>query len=125
MSCNIDAWKTKKIEDLNIPMSAFYQHERKDYHPSQPIVINFETMEVVIKHCGQGTMKGILKDGILNVSEFSGITSDGSNIFYKILKEALKESTGILQVRTTWEGDFDCIELNSINGVVTEKTIEI
>lgn len=125
MSCNITSWKNKKIENLKIPIGEFYKHERKDFHPSQPRIINFETMEVVVDKCGQGTMKGVLKDSVLHVTEFSSITSDGSNIFYEILKNALRESTGFLQIRTTWEGDFDVYELISNNGIITEKKIEL
>lgn len=125
MSCNINTWKNKKIENLKIPIGEFYKHERKDFHPSQPTVTNFETMEVTIKNCGQGKMIGILKDGILQVTDFSGIESDGSNIFYNILKEALKKSTGFLQIRTIWEGDSEVYELISNNGIITENKIEI
>jgi len=125
MSCNIEIWKTKKLDNLKIPIAAFYRHSRKDFHPSQPSIVNAATMEVSIVNCGQGVMRGILIDGILSVTEFSGITDDGSGIFYSILRDALLESTGTLELRTVWEGQSDISELICVDGVVTENQIEI
>lgn len=104
MSYNIDTWKTKKLENLTVPLKAFFKHERTDWHPKQPVITNAETNEVTLE-CGcEQEIKGILKEGSLLVTEMD-MTGEGSGTFYSwILEPALKESMGTLEAVLIWEG---------------------
>lgn len=123
MSCNIDNWKTVKIENLVVPVKAFYKHSRKDWHPSQPKITNVDTMEVVFE-CGDPTIHGILKDGMLTITKLN-ISGEGSGIFNDwIFKEALKESAGSLKAVLIYESG-EVYEFNSIDGIITETTVNL
>ncbi len=125
MSYNIDTWKTKKIENLNIPLNAFFKHERTDWHPEQPTVIDAETMEVEME-CGcEQLVKGFLKNGVINVTEFK-MYGEGSGTFKSwILDEALKESTGELEAVLVWEGGDSITRLKVMNGELSEIEVEL
>lgn len=125
MSYDIDTWKTKRLENLQIPLSAFYKHERTDWHPSKPTVIDPLTMAVKIECACEQSITGILKDGILTVTEFD-MTGEGSGTFWEwILKPALEESTGILEAVRVWEGGDYIDRLAVSNGKIKEKKIDL
>mgnify|MGYP001581279578 CR=1 FL=1 len=68
MSYNIDTWKTKRLENLVIPMGAFFIHERKDWHPK--VETDTETNETILK-CGCGQeITGTIIDAYFYVSGF-------------------------------------------------------
>ena len=48
MSYNITDWKVKKLENLQIPIKAFFKHERKDKRPG----ITMELDGVINLECG-------------------------------------------------------------------------
>jgi hypothetical protein len=124
MSTNIITWKTKKLENLVIPLSAFFIHPRKDWHPEQPIIRDVTTMEVLLK-CGCGQMiKGRLIEGQLHVSSFK-MEGEGSGGFKDwILDEALKQSTGELQVAIVWESG-EVTNLTVKDGVLEENQVDL
>jgi hypothetical protein len=123
MSCNIENWKTKELKNLSIPLKAFFEHKRTDWHPEQPRVVNFETMEIEMDCC-EGIVKGILKDGILHVTKLE-MSGEGSGTFKSwILDEALKQSTGELEAVLVWEGG-EVSRLKVKDGVIEEKDIEL
>lgn len=120
MGYNIDTWKTKKLENLTIPLKAFYEHPRKDWHPSQPQIKNIETMEVKL-HCGEQSITGILKDNNIHVTKIK-ITGEGSGTFKGwILDNALKQSKGELEAVLVWESG-DSIETFKVKDGVIEST---
>lgn len=124
MSCNIDSWKTKKLESLVIPIRALYPDNQKNWHPKQPKVLDVFTLVVAIDcGCGQ-TIKGVIKDGGLRVTGLS-MDGEGSGGFYDyILKPALAQSTGKLEAILTWEtGEIYRLQVGG--GVVVEKPIEL
>ena len=58
MSYNIDTWKTKKLENLNIPISAFYKHQRDDWHPNKNMLdIDTKEIELEAMQCHQNSCK--------------------------------------------------------------------
>ena len=124
MSYDIDTWKTKKLENLNVQISAFYKHERDDWHPQQLTVIDAKKMEVELE-CGcEQLIKGTLKDGILNITKFE-MYGEGSGTFKSwILDEALKESTGELEAVLVWEGGDSITRLNVKDGEISELEVE-
>lgn len=124
MSYNIDTWKTKKLENLTVPLEAFYRHPREDWHPNPPIINNIETKEVLLE-CGCGQeIRGALKDGMLTVTEFN-MSGEGSGTFYNwILEPALKESKGVLEAVLVWEGGDSISRLKVKDGAVESEEIE-
>lgn len=125
MSYNIDTFKIKKLENLIIPLSAFYQHERKDWHPKQPKIINDETMEVELQ-CGcEQSIKGILKDGNIHVTKLH-MYGEGSGTFMSwIFNPALQQSTGQLEAVCVWEGGDSVTRLIVKDGKVKEENVEL
>ena len=125
MSYNIDTWKTKKIEGLVIPIKALFIHERKEWHPQQPKIVNVETNEVFIECGGGQEIYGILKDGNLHVTEFK-MNGEGSGTFMNlILEPALKQSSGELEAVLVWEGGDSITHLSVSNGVLKSEIIEL
>lgn len=125
MSYDISTWKTKKLENLTVPLKAFYKHPRTDWHPRQPVITNAETNEVTLE-CGcEQKIKGILKDGILTITEFD-MSGEGSGTFYGwILESALEESKGTLEAVLIWEGGDTVQRLTAKDGQVTTRDIEL
>ncbi len=124
MSYNIDTWKTKKLENLNIPISAFYKHQRDDWHPNKNM-LDIDTKEIELE-CGCGQIiKGTLNNDILIVSEFK-MHGEGSGTFKRlILDEALKESTGELEAVLVWEGGDSITRLIVKDGEISELEVEL
>lgn len=123
MSCNINNWNTKKLENLQIPVKAFYKHKRTDWHPRLR-VISEGNMEVELE-CGcEQLIKGILKDEAIHVTEIN-MYGEGSGTFKSwILDEALKESTGELEAVLIWETG-EIYRLKVKEGVIEETEIEL
>lgn len=123
MSYNIDTWKTKKLENLTIPLEAFFRHERKDWHPK---VMRAPESDSAWLDCGcEQEIKGILKDGVLSVTEFN-MAGEGSGTFYAwILEPALKESKGTLEAVLVWEGGDSINRLTVKDGVVESKEVDL
>jgi hypothetical protein len=124
MGYNIDNWKTKKLDNLTVPLAAFYRHERKDWHPKA--VIRTPESDAVSLECGCGQqIVGTLNDGILTVTDFE-MTGEGSGTFYHwILEPALKESKGTLEAVLVWEGGDSINKLKVKDGKVTSEEIEL
>lgn len=125
MSYNISSWKTKKMENLVIPVDSFYKHKRTDWHPGHPVIINSETMEVEME-CGiEQSIKGILKDGMIHVTELE-MDGEGSGTFRSfILDGALKESKGEMEAVLIWEGGDSITKLTVKDGVLEEIKIDL
>ncbi len=125
MSYNIDTWKTKKLENLQVPLKAFYEHERTDWHPSQPEILDADTMRVELE-CGcEQAIRGVLKDGVLCIDEFE-MYGEGSGSFRNyVLDNALKQSTGELEAALVWEGGDSITKLVVKDGELTETEIEL
>ena len=125
MSYNIDTWKTKKLESLVIPLKSLFIHDRTDWHPSQPEIINAETNEVSIK-CGCGQeIKAILKDGNLHITEFEIYGEGSETLMNWILEPALKQSTGKLEAVLVWEGGDSITRLSVNNGELKSENVEL
>lgn len=124
MSYNIDTWKTKKLENLVIPLKAFYEHEREDWHPSQPKITNADGDVELECGCDQ-LIKGKLKDGMLTVTEFE-MYGEGSGTFKSwILDEALKQSKGELEAVLVWEGGDSITRLKVKDGMLEEYNVDL
>jgi hypothetical protein len=125
MSYNIDTWKTKKLENLFIPIKALYDGVNENWKPDQPKILNAETMEVEIYGgCGQ-TIKGILKDGMLSVTKINMGGEGSGRYMYEIINPALKQSTGELEAVCVWEGGDSITRLTVKDGEVNEEGIDL
>jgi len=122
MSCNIISWKTKKIENLQIPFKSFFIHKRIDWHPESHISKDLKTIYL---DCGCGqTVKGYIKDEFFIVQDID-MCGEGSGTFMDfIFVDALKNSTGKLEAVTIWEDD-SIIRINVDNGCYKEEEIDL
>lgn len=137
MSCNITCWKTNKIENLVIPIKAFYPDVmREDWRLDEP-EIDPKTGEITI-WIGEGFVKGKPFPVLMN-NETPGLVSlktkaivvdeiyiegEGSGTYFtEFVQYILQNSRGRLNARLVWEGG-ESIELLTVeNGIL--KTIEI
>jgi hypothetical protein len=126
MSYNIDNWKTKKLENLTIPLKAFFDSVRTDWHPNQPVIVNTETMEIEMEGgCEQLIIKGNLKDEIIYIAELK-LYGEGSGSFKSfILDEVLKQSKGELEAILIWESGDSITRLKVKDGVIEETNVEL
>lgn len=123
MSYNILKWKTKKIENFQIPLSAFYESERIDWHPSETIIEPDGDRIMLECGCGQ-EIKGILKDGVLAIDEID-MSGEGSGSFmHYVMDHAFKQSTGELEATAVWE-DGEVTHYIIKDGVTTEENVDL
>lgn len=122
MGYNIDNWKTKKLNNLTIPLEAFFRHPRTDWHPKQSLR---GTQDLTLE-CGCGQeIKGTLNGENIVVTEFD-MHGEGSGTFYHmILEPAFKESKGELEAVLVWEGGDTIQKLRVKNGAVITTNIEL
>ena len=119
MSYNVVSCKVKALKDLVIPIKGFYQNPSKNYQPDSVDLLDPVTNEVVVL-MGESEIKGFLNNGNLRVTKLD-VRDTGSGTFLEhCLKPALKQSTGKLVVKLTWEGDGEVNVITADNGVVTD-----
>lgn len=124
MSYNISRFHVKRLVNLRIPMSAFYIHERSDWHPSPHLKDVRECADVTLD-CGEVEIKGDIHDGFLFVESME-LSGEGSGTFMNwIMLPALKESTGELAATCIYEDGDSIIKLLVENGQVDEIEIDI
>jgi hypothetical protein len=126
MSYNISKCTIKRLENLVIPLEAFFRHERADWHPTHGTIPDFDNPLEIVLECGcEQTIAGKLEDGKLRVKEMH-LSGEGSGTFYSwILAPALKESSGILEAVLVWEGGDSISRLKVENGNVEDEEIEL
>lgn len=123
MSYNIDHWKTKKLENLKLPLSALFTHERKDWHPKVTQLAG--TKNVVIEGGCQQELVGTLDGDTLTITGFN-MTGKGSGTFYAwILEPALKQSKGVLEAVLIWEGGDSINRIIVKDGEVKSEPVEL
>ena len=123
MSYNIDTWKLKKLEDLIIPISAFFKHERKDWHPEIKYDGNFVVFYSIMESEIEGTLTESTDAVIVSKIKISG---EGSGTLMDwIIEPALKESSGYLEAVCIWEGGDSITRLKVENGVVVDEKIDL
>lgn len=124
MSYNVDKWKTKKLDQLRIPWSSFFKHERKDWHPKFEDVddgtLDITNFEFTL------TGRRLGDDGdIFEVDEID-IHGEGSGTFINwILEPALEDSTGELIAVRIWEGGDSVDRLTVKDGELSSEEVEL
>lgn len=124
MSYNIDTWKTKELDGFAIPLSAFYESHRVDWHPERA---NHDDGTVTLcGGCGTCDISGRLgDDGFLEVSDID-ICGEGSGAYTNIVLEpAFMKSRGKLVAKQVWEGGDSITSLLVENGAVTWEGVEL
>jgi len=125
MSYNLTSFKVKKLENFILPIKALYASSNKNSLPKPPQVSDIEKNEVIITGgCGQ-TIKGILKDGLLYVTELKLGGECSGTYMNEIIEPAFKESKGILEAVCIWEGGDSVNSLSVINGEWVENDIDL
>lgn len=120
MSYNIDTFKVKKLENLIIPFDSFFKC-REDWHPERT---NNDDGSVTLDSM-ESEIKGMLKDGLFEVTEIRCTGEGSGTTMNDIIEPALKDGKGTLIVSCVWEGG-DCInKLTAIDGKVSWEDIEI
>lgn len=122
MSYNIDTFKIKKLENLEIPLSAFFEHERSDWHPEK----EFDENGKLTLNCGcEQEINGYVDNNILKV-ESMDMYGEGSGTFVNwILEPALKKSKGVLEASCVWEGGDSINKLIVHDGILKWEDIDI
>jgi len=121
MSYNIDKWKTKKINNLRIPIQSFFTNSRKDWHPNK----EYDENGLLTLTMFESEIKGKVIDGILEISSIN-IEGEGSGTSIDwIIEPALKDSTGELIASCIWEGGDSINKLIVKDGVVKWEDIEL
>lgn len=118
MSYNIDSWKTRKIENLVIPVSALM---------TEGIRITIEAVNhVTVRGDAEGfSIKGILKpDSLIEVNYVSNYGEFSGN-FMEVVEEILRKSTGTLEAVLIWEGGDSVEKLTVVDGNITRKEIDL
>lgn len=119
MGTNIMSWKTKRLENLRIPVSALFEHEREDWHPEWITRDGTTTFTVM-----ESTIAGTVQGGVLEVEEID-ICGEGSGTALAwILEPALRKSTGHLLAVCVWE-DGEIAEITAADGAVTSETVDL
>lgn len=122
MSYNISNWKTKKLENLVIPVEALFNGSK--FAPTPPPMFDARTgkpLDEVTFHFYEGEITGKVIDGKIHVSKIY-ITS--SHDMHDVVKPALKQSTGELEANLTWEDGDAFSKLIVKDGVVLEEDVD-
>ena len=123
MPYNVTNWKTKKLENLKVPIDAFYQHPRTDWHPKR---INHDDGTVELRMGEMTWVKGDLgEDGTLSVKEISAQYEFSGTSLDWVIEPALNSSTGHLVAARVWEGGDYIDKLTATNGEVVAEEIEL
>lgn len=121
MSYNIDTFKVKKLENLIIPVSALYKHERSDWHPNKEI---HQDMSVTFTNM-ESEITGVIIDDDLHVSSINCEGEGSGCVVNYMLEPALNDSSGILIASCVWEGGDSINQLIVKDGVVEWVDIDI
>lgn len=123
MSYNIDTWKTKRIENLIMSISALYENAWK---PMKPFVEDAKTGEVRIVGLGEGgEIRGSLNGQTLAITAIGTYGESSGNCLHEILIPALQQSTGYLEAVLVWEGGDSITRFTVDNGIVKNEPIDL
>lgn len=105
MAYNIDTWKTKKLESLQINISEFTKNSDKNYHPDVKYTPIDSQLEVVISFI-DSEIKGVMAGNVVWITGIN-IRGEGSGTFmHEVFEPAFEPGycTGELEAVLIWEG---------------------
>lgn len=122
MSYNVTSWKVKKMDRLSIPLSAFFTHQRKDWHPGR---VENEDGSLTLEGLEGCFVRGVVDGASIKVKEIE-CCGEGSGTFFSwILEPALKSSSGVLEATLVWEGGDTITRLLVRDGTLTNDDLDI
>ncbi len=133
MSYNISQWKTKKIENLHIPLEALYDVSddlaSRGWQLEKPTVdiLSRKEPKIRIEVAEDGEISGTydIASKLITV-EYIRIRGEASGTFFEdIVLPALKESTGVLEAVLIWEHGDSIEQVTVRDGVVERREIEL
>lgn len=128
MSYNISTFKLKELNNLLIPLKAFYKSARRGGNPESR---KNDDGSITLSGCEGEGITGIMHGSYVMEDIFLKVTAidihgEGSGYFMReILEPALKESRGKLTASCVWEGGDSINKLIVEDGKVIWENIEI
>jgi hypothetical protein len=125
MAYNCDTFKVKRLENLLIPINAFYNinYHNLSWLPEPPVILDIETDEIEIDYSNQ-TVTGFRQGDNILVKKLE-MEGEGSGTVMGYFEETLKQSTGYLEAVRVWEGGDTIDRLVVDNGVVTTSEVDL
>ena len=133
MSYNISTWKTKRLENLVIPLDALYNIsedlKRRGWMPEPPCFTFRKNDTTLVKIHGLG--EGYLSGEIAHLRNMFWVTEitvygEGSGTFFsEIFIPALTKSMGMLEAVLIWEGGDTISRLVVEDGQIIESDVEL
>jgi len=117
MSYNISSWKTKRLEQLVIPLKSLSEN-------AELTIKGEETIITVPLSEGRGVV-GILADKNLLVREINLYGEFSGSDYRYVLLPALRESMGFLEAVLIWERSDSITRLTVKDGEVVEENVEL
>lgn len=116
MAYNVTTWKTKELENLQIPVASLYKHENPD-REDEGVTSVFSW--------GEASITGVVEGDCLKVTDVD-ISGEGSGHALRLIFEpALADSRGRLVATRIWEGGDSIDRLTVVDGVVTTESVEV
>jgi len=122
MPYNIDTWRTKELENLQVPLSAFFKSDKKDWWPVRKWS---DEKALTLIFCGAAEILGDVVDGIFHIVEIEFCGEGSGTSMWEVFEPALKESTGKLIASLVWEGGDSINKIIVRDGQVEWEDIEI
>ena len=130
MSYNISTWKTKKIDNLGIPLAAIRycgDSAKKGYSVEMTLEAHDDGLHVTA-HIGEcGEISGYLEPATLAILvDKIALYGEGSNTdFYELLLPALRQSQGHLSAFLVWAEGDSITKLEVQDGIVNHGQYEL
>jgi hypothetical protein len=119
---NIDTWKTKKLDNLQIPIEWFYNHKRKDYHARRPSLN--EDGSFFIDLIDNSNLTGFIENETIFVTKINFAGEGSGTLYGAVLFPALEHSKGYLEAVLHWEGgEIERIIVN--DGKIKHENIDL
>ena len=118
MPYNITTWKTKRVENLKMPLD---------------VLLKMPCIEVPLRYGGRveanGPSEGFLLEGqlVASIVEIAVLESHGESSGYSwdALLDALRQTTGYFEAIQIWEGGDDITQLVVKDGDVQETKVDL
>ena len=122
MKYNIDKWMTKKLDDFNVPLKAFFEFEQECFILNKNVILNVSTMEIQLNHLYL-VIRGVLKGETLNIKEIevSKEVADRTDIL--TLDKAFRQSKGELNAILVYKNTISKLIVK--DGEITETELNL
>jgi len=126
MSYNITRWNTKSIESLQVHLSAFKDHARKEFHPEITYIPNGGMSLICELSFCDSIIKGMICAGDYLWIDSIDISGEGSGTFFhEVFMPALNKSIGRMKATLIWEGGDSITSLIVADAGITNEEIDL